>query len=590
MRSIVGEIVLKGAPISRGIAVGKGYFYAPQEDSVPEFAIPNDGIEQEIARYRQALQRSNDELLLLQRQLQDERVVEGVAILEAYLQMNKDPLFTDHIESRIRLAHKNAEFVLQKTVEEYQHRFGKIEDPFFRERSKDVQDVSRRLLRCLKDSVRVTLAQAPANSIVFAYDLTASDVAEANNTSICAFVTTSGGTTSHAAIVAKAKGIPFVTHVPLEGLNLLHEVSVIVDGRSGEVILNPGQETFERYAIIIDAIANQQERIGDSSGGSSETYDGYAIRLSANIEDVAEVGLIHQYGGHGVGLYRSEYEFFAQESFPTEDEQFQAYRKAVEMMRGLPIVMRTFDIGGDKQMFCYPLKLESNPIMGRRAIRLLLQEKEIFKGQLRAMLRASIYGDISILFPMVSALSELIEAKKLLREVQEEMMLGGVAFAQNIRVGCMIEVPSAAIIADLLAEECDFLSIGTNDLVQYSLAVDRGNHSVSNLYTPAHPSIIRLIRLVVHEANQAGIPVAVCGEIAADPRFTPLLLGLGVHELSVAPRHIPVIKSAIRSASIIEATVLAERVMTLSSASEIQSLLDQEYERLAPNDCFYVSS
>lgn len=581
------EIHLKGTPISRGIAIGRAFFFAHEDDNVPDFEINNDEIEFEVLRYRRAIVRGCEELDRLQKQLTKERILEGVAILDSYLQMMRDPMLTDHVENEIRSTCRNAEHVFQTTISDYQYRFSKISDPFFRERFKDIQDVSRRVLRFLKESFRVSLAQTPADSIIFSVDLAASDAAEANIARVCAFVTTSGGATSHTAIVAKAKGIPYVTNVSLKGIAAYANAVAIVDGRTGDVFLNPKPDTIERYENLKKIVGKHLKKLHDSSNTQAETYDGYSVRLSANIEMVNEVDLLHQYGGHGVGLYRSEYEFLSQENFPTEDEQFRTYRRMFEMMKGLPIVIRTFDIGGDKQMLSSPTQQESNPIMGCRAIRFLLQEKEIFKSQFRAILRASIYGDVSILFPMVSALSELLEAKKLLQEVESDLEADGIHFTRNIRVGCMIEVPSAAIIADLLAKECDFLSIGTNDLVQYSLAVDRSNQLISGLYMPTHPSVIRLIKLIVHEANHEGIPVTICGEIAADPRFTPLLLGLGVHELSVAPRHIPIIKNAIRSASIVEATILAEKILSLSSGLEIQELLNDEYSRLVPEDCFY---
>lgn len=581
------EIHLKGLPISRGIAIGRAFFFAPEDDIVPDFPINDDEIESEVLRYRRAIVRGCEELDRLQKQMQKERIAEGVAILDSYLQMMRDPWLTDHVENEIRSTCRNAEHVFQTTIKDYHRRFSKISDPFFRERFKDIQDISRRVLRYLKESFRVSLAQTPEDSIIFAVDLAASDAAEANIARVCAFVTTTGGATSHTAIVAKAKGIPYVTNVPLQGIAVYGNAVAIVDGRTGDIVLNPKPETIQKYRRLKNIVGEHLQKLYDCSDNQPETYDGYKIGLSANIEMVNEVDLLHQYGGEGVGLYRSEYEFLTQENFPTEDEQFRTYRRMVEMMRGLPIVIRTFDIGGDKQMLCTPLKQESNPIMGCRAIRFLLQEKEIFKGQFRAILRASIYGDVSILFPMVSALSELLDAKKLLREVEKELEADGIQYTRNIRIGCMIEVPSAAIIADLLAKECDFLSIGTNDLVQYSLAVDRGNQLISGLYTPTDPSVIRLIKLIIHEANHEGIPVTICGEIAADPRFTPLLLGLGVHELSVAPRHIPIIKNAIRSASIVEAAALAEKVLSLSTGLEIQELLSQEYSHLVPEDCFY---
>ncbi|MGZ3633186.1 MAG: phosphoenolpyruvate--protein phosphotransferase, partial [Parachlamydiaceae bacterium] len=306
----------------------------------------------------------------------------------------------------------------------------------------------------------------------------------------------------------------------------------------------------------------------------AETYDGYTVKLSANVEMASEVKALHQHGGNGVGLFRSEYAFLSHASFPTQEEQYRIYKEAVESMHGLPIVIRAFDLGGDKYLLGQKIPFESNPFLGCRAIRFLLKEKELFKEQLKAILRASNYGDVSLMLPMISSLAELQESKELLLLVQKEIEYEHRISVKGIRVGCMIEVPSAALITDLLAKECDFLSIGTNDLVQYALAVDRGNHALSHLYAATDPSIIRLIKLIVCEAHACGIPVSICGEVAANPKFTALLLGLGVHELSVSIRKIPLIKEAIRNTSIIEAIQLAEKALTLSTSGEVEALLE----------------
>lgn len=581
------EIQLLGIPISRGIAIGKPFFFTFLDDSVPDFSVHIDDIDQEIGRYRRAFARGREDIKLLQKKLERERVLEGAAILDAHLQMMQDPLLTTFIEGEIRRTRKNAEFVFQRIIKQYQKKFNAIADPFFRERFKDIQDISRRVMGYLKESVRVCLADLPSNSIIFAADLSATDVAEANTSCVSAFVTESGGATSHAAIVAKAKGIPYVNSVDFKSLEPKNVELAIVDGRTGEIILNPSHETLAKYSNLRDQLHIHLQRLGKTCQQDPETYDGYKVQLSANIEMFSEVDLLHQFGGSGVGLFRSEYAFLSRETFPSEEEQYVLYRTIVERMQGLPIVIRTFDIGGDKHLLKGPLIQEGNPFLGCRAIRFLLREKEIFKTQLRAILRASVHGDVSIMFPMVSALPELTEAKKVLMEVYHELIEKRVNLAPRIMVGCMIEVPSAAIISDLLAKECDFLSIGTNDLVQYSLAVDRGNHAISSLYNPTHPSVIRLIKLVVTEANHQGIPVAVCGEIAADPRFTPLLLGLGVHKLSVASRYIPIVKNAIRNTSIVSASRLAEQALTLASAAEIEELLNEEYRSNVPEDCIY---
>lgn len=581
------EILLEGTPICRGIAIGRPFFFTLTEEVIPEYHIAPEAIEEEVSRYQNALEQGREDIRNLQRRLQKECIFDGAAILDAHLQVMQDPMLTTFVEESIRSTGKNADYIFQSVIKKYQNKFDAIADPFFRERFKDIQDISRRILGHLRNSVQKCLADTPGDSIVFASDLTAFDTAEAKSGCVVAFVTQLGGATSHAAIVAKAKGIPYVSRVDFERVNLERDGWVIVDGRTGEIIINPTLETLLKYKQLRDQLHLHLEKLTQKGKLETETYDGYSVRLSANIEMFSELEMLHQYGGSGVGLLRTESAFLAKEIFPTEEEQFSIYSHFVQQMNGLPIVIRTFDLGGDKYLRNQQNVHESNPFLGCRAIRFSLREREIFKAQLRAILRASAFGDVSIMFPMVSALSELLEAKAVLQEAREELLARGVPMSSRLPVSCMIEVPSAAIIADLLAKECDFLSIGTNDLVQYALAVDRTNNALSDLYTPTHPSILRLIRFIVSEANHHGIPVTVCGEVAADPRFAPLLLGLGVHELSVASRYLPTIKNVIRNTSIVAASKLAEQALSLSSAAEIEKLIHREYRKNVPEDCFY---
>lgn len=578
---------VQGVPICRGIAIGTPFSFTFIEDEIPEITIVPENIDNEISRYYHAIDQSREDIRQLQKKLDAEGVLDGVAILEAHLHILDDPLLTTQIEGEIRSKGKNAEFIFGEIISAYQKKFNSFTDPFFRERAKDVQDIKRRVMGYLRKSVRVSLADIPENSIVFALELTPSDIAEANSQHIGAFVTEQGGDTSHAAIVAKAKGIPYVSNVPFNQMKTAKAERAIVDGRTGTVILDPSPQNLLKYRDLRDQLFSHMQSLNKTEKLEAETFDGYAMRLSANVDVLNEMELLHQFGGCGVGLFRSECVFLSNETFPSEEEQYSVYRGIVEKMRGLPIVIRTFDVGGDKYIQAQDPTAEDNPFLGCRAIRFLLRERDIFKAQLRAILRASAHGDVRIMFPMISALSEVVEAKGVLEEAKEELRESGEPMAEEIKIGCMIEVPSAAIVADLLAKECDFLSIGTNDLVQYSLAVDRGNQMVSGIYSPTDPSVIRLIKLIVSEANHQGIPVTVCGEVASDPRFTPLLLGLGVNELSVTLRSMPVVKNAIRNLSIVAASQLAEHALTLSTAKEIEDLLIQDYKERVPDDCFY---
>lgn len=579
------EILLTGTAICRGIAIGKPFFFSMDEEAPAEFTVTAGQIDTEIERFRQASERACEEIKMLQDKLQLEQAFDGAAILDAHLQIMSDPLLKERVEDQIRSTLKNADFVFQNIISEYQKKFNSMSDPFFRERFKDIQDLSRRVVGYLREIDRECLANIPQDSIVFAHDLTAYDTAEANGSLVSAFVTKHGGSTSHAAIVAKAKGIPYVSSVDFDSIEGIQDAIVIVDGRTGEIIINPSEETLEKYQTIRNRLQSHLQKLKHAVQCPAETSDGCRIHLSANVESLSELSMIHQYGANGVGLLRTESAFLMREDFPSEEEQFELYRQFVERLDGLPTVVRTFDFGGDKNLR-KQLK-EVNPFLGCRAIRFSLREKRSFKIQLRAILRASAYGDVRIMFPMVSSLAELCEAKQILLNVKKELLSEGHVVASHIPVGCMIEVPSAAIIADLLAKECDFLSIGTNDLVQYALAVDRTNNALSDLYTPAHPSIVRLIKMIVQAANPLDVPVTVCGEVAADPRFVQLLIGLGVRELSVAPRYLPIIKNAVRNTSISAAKEVADEVLSLSSASEIEELLTREYRRNVPEDCFY---
>lgn len=571
MSTLVKQSSLRGTPISSGIAIGKLFCLHVVEDNISEYSIGSDGIVAEVVRYRNAIDSVKVEIASLQNKLK-ESDAESLAVLDAHLQILDDPLIDIEIIADIRQKKKNAEYLFNDTVQKWQKKFHDLGDSFFRERVKDLQDVARRVLRALKGKERRSFAAIPENAIIFSKELSPSEVAEASLLSVEGFLTQNAGMASHTAIMSQAKKIPLVSSIRACDVESFVGETVIVDGHTGDVYIDPEPEIlakYLRYSFGLESILKAVDPINLPS----ETYDGYRVRLSANMEMLHDLRDFHDHGASGVGLFRSEYLFMSQDKFPSEDEQFHIYKEIVESMKGLPVVMRAFDIGGDKYLSGQQIPQENNPFLGCRAIRFLLREKHIFKSQLKAILRASAFGDVSILFPMISSLAELIEAKKIVKEAQDEINC-----TKTIRIGCMIEVPSAAIIADLLAKECDFLSIGTNDLVQYSLAVDRGNCLLSNLYTPAHPSVIRLIKFVVNEANHQGIPVTVCGEIAADPRFTPLLLGLGVHELSVALHRISDVRAAIRSTSIVRATALAEKVLQLSSPEAIDELLFQEQE------------
>lgn len=576
------EIILNGNRISIGIAIGRPFFLNRDDYPVFEQELLESDVEREINRYRMTLSRCRKDIKRLQKQLEAETAYAGISILDAQLEMLHDPLLTLNIEKEIRGTRRNAEFILQKTLEQFRKKFESSDDIFFHERFKDLKDLSGRIFSYLHESGNFSLNHVPPNSIVCTEELTASDAAEATAANINAFITEKGGATSHAAIVAKAKGIPYVTGIDLQKLKDHAAQHLIVDGRTGDIIVNPSEATLEKYEKIRQSIQHQYQKLEKMSDRPAETYDGHTVRLFANLETANEIDMIHHLGGRGVGLFRSEYIFLPKNEIPNENDQYAIYSNIMNRIKGLPVVFRTFDLGGDKTSSRFSFPEEHHSFLGCRSTKFLLREKTVFKTQLRAIVRASLLGDISLLFPMITTLSELREAKKVVTEVQDELQID-----KKIRIGCMIEIPSAALIAEHFAEECDFLSIGTNDLVQYTLAVHRGDHALSEFYEPTDPSIIRLIKLITDEANKKNIPVAVCGEIASDPRFTSLLLGLGVQELSVIPRCLPFIKNAIRNTSIIDAVFLADTALTLTTAQEVLQLISEDYQKNVPHDLFY---
>lgn len=580
----VSEIRLKGTPISAGIAIGKLVPMAECADmgGYSSTSSSTSDVETEVGRYRHAVKKSQEDVERLKNELAAKQVKEGAQILEGHIQMMYDPIFSMQVENEIRSTYQNAEYVFQKNMEECHDKLYNSKNPFFKERSSDVKDVQKRVMGYLRENEGRYTAFAP-NSIICTPELTPSMVSKDFEGQVIAFITQKGSITSHASIVARARGMPYVSDIDFSKLQTHNYVDVIVDGIKGEVIIYPSKETLEAYQRAQRQFLQDFTYADKLDHLPSETYDGYHVDLFVNLDVDDELEVIQEYGTNGVGLYRSEQVFLSHSWFPSEEEQFVAYKRLVQKMKGLPIVIRTFDIGGDKWNV-HPIGFqEFSPSLNTRAIRFLLKEKEIFKTQIRAILRSAVYGKVNILFPMITSLSELLEAKALIQEVMHELTKQNVPFDKPNKIGCMIEVPSAAIITDLLAKECDFLSIGTNDLVQYSLAVDRENgHPLVDLHASHHPGILRLIRLVVIEANRQRIPVTVCGEAAADARIVPLLLGLGVHGLSVALKSIPNIKKWIRQTSIVKAVALAEEALSLSSTQDIQKLLDHYHQQSFP--------
>jgi phosphotransferase system enzyme I (PtsI) len=586
MLSTVEEVILRGLPVSKGIGIGLPVFFSHWDEDVPELPIPLKEIDREIERYREALAHSCADVEKLRVMSLHEGPSEIAPILSTHLEIMKDPLMTTLMEEKIRHLQQNTESVFHHLIEEYKRRFSHLQDNYFQERVRDIVDVSRRILNHLCPLQRLKISELPNNSVVLTHELVPSETVEASCSLISGFVTAAGGITSHAAIIARAKGIPYVANIDIKVFKHMRLQSLIVDGSQGLVILNPTRKTLKKYQAIKRGHQENYKLLKNASHLRGETVDGYEVRILANLENPKEVDLILKNGALGIGLFRSEYLFLAKREFPSEEEQFLIYKKMARALRGRPLVIRIFDIGGDKKVDLLPeqrdahyfakIGHELNPALGCRAIRFLLRFPELLYAQLRAILRASLFGDLQILIPMVSDLSELRQVRAMVNKIAEEL---GPACKKSVPIGCMIEVPSSAIMCDALAKEADFLSIGTNDLVQYLLAADRTNPHTVDLYFSTHPSILRMIRMIVASANCARKPVIICGECAADPSLIPLLLGLGIREFSVAARHIPLVKHTIRKWRILEACRLAEGALEQTAAQELKDYIAAETVR-----------
>lgn len=574
------EIRLEGAPVSQGIAIGTPFFLTLTDDvAIPEFSIGVGEVDREISRYRKALFSSREDLQRLQTDLRKQGSLEAVTIIDSHLQMLSDPIMTSQVEEGIRDMRRNTETVFRAVIKEVEVRFSKVKDSFFRQRIVDVKDLSKRILNHLCPPAPRFMTEIPPHSIIFTNELTPSYTAAAGASHISAFVTELGGGNSHAALIARSKGIPYIASIDIQAVQQMAPKLVIIDGTTGTLILNPSQETIDLYEKELGKLKSTYQLLEQEKHLEAETQDGHPITILANISNINEIELMHHYGALGIGLFRTEY-LFLQNPFLLEDEelQFKIYSEIVERAEGLPTVIRVLDLGGDKNplMLGEPQK-EANPVLGCRGIRLLLRRKEVFKTQLRAILRASNFGQIKILLPLISDIEELRQSKALIAEVKEELSAEEIPYDSEILVGSMIEVPSAVLISDVLAKESDFLSMGTNDLVQYTLGIDRSNPLMSDFSFPAHPSVIRLIKMSVENAKRHQKPISACGEIASSPLFIPLLIGLGVQELSCPPRYIPLVKRAIRSCSYRDAVKLADEILHLQTSPEIAALLNARF-------------
>lgn len=560
----------------KGIGTGKA-FVVGREETVPEdYLIAPEKADEEVSRFKAALEVTKHQVLHVRARASNESGEKEAQIFDAHLMILEDPSLIDGVITSIREHHLCAASATRQVFEQYGAVLSELGDSYFRERVSDLKDVGNRLVRTILGKAEAKrLDSLCEDSIVVAHELTPSDIAMMDKARVRGLVTETGGETSHVAIISRSMGITAVLGVEGITAKVRDGDWVIVDGFKGKVIVNPTEGQRVEYQKLYEAGEALKGQLQQLVGLPAETTDGYRIEAVANIASPGEVDFVLANGGEGVGLFRTEFLYLDRNNLPSEDEQFEVYKKVAVGLGARPVIIRTLDVGGDKRVDSISIPKEENPFLGYRGIRLCLDQKEMFKAQLRAILRASVFGNIMIMYPMISDISEVHEANRLLGEAKSELAKKDVPFNDGMKVGIMVEVPSVAVAADLIAPAVDFFSIGTNDLCQYTMAVDRGNKRVSYLYQPFHPSHLRLIKHVVDASHNNGIFTGVCGEMASDPLAAVLLLGMGVDELSMSASSILPVKKAIRSISYESAKKVAERALNLTTATEVLDLLKE---------------
>ena len=567
-----------GIGVSPGIAIGKAFLFSTEKLEVPAFCyLDKAKLNYEVERFTDAVSTSKAQLQKIREKMLEDskgRGKEHVRIIDAHIMMMEDDMLVSDTISQIESEGVYAEWALNTVLQSIKEFFDEIEDEYLSERGSDIEYIGDRILSNLMGRKREKMPQIDEEVIIIARDLTPTDTAQIPGSKIRGFLTDLGGRTSHTAVFARAIEIPAIV-----GLDDITRVvsngdMLIVDGSSGAVVINPTPEVLEEYRKIKEEFSSYEHDLHHYTSLPAVTVDGYTMKLMGNIEFVEEVPGLMEHGAEGVGLYRTEYLYLNRRDLPSEDEHFQAYKKVAEMVAPHDTIIRTFDIGGDKLLSQMENLDEANPALGRRAIRFCLKKTDIFKIQLRGILRASVFGKVKVMFPMISGIKELRMAKSILDDARMELRKEGKAYDEDIEIGIMIEVPSAALIADLLAKEVDFFSIGTNDLLQYCLAIDRGNDHVDYLYDPLHPAILRIIKSVVRAARYAGIEVGLCGEIAGEPQYTKVLIALGLDQLSMNALSVLRVKKEVRSLNYGEILKLTEENLAEPDAADVRKLIN----------------
>lgn len=573
-------IKLKGIPASGGIAIGMAYIWAKEEFAISKQPISDDEIAYQIQLFEEALINTRREILDLQRKIAGEMGQGEAQIFDAHLLVLEDRMLIEEVISRLKKEKLNAAYIFQDVLKKYVQIFLRIEDEYLKERVSDINDVGRRVLRNLLGRSIKRFEGFQEKVILVSRDLSPSDTAAMHKKNILAFATDIGGKTSHTAIMAKSMEIPAVVGLEEATLKIKTGDILIIDGSSGFIFVNPDSDTLDKYQKEESAFKDISQKFILLKDKPAVTTDGKVVKVAANIELPDEIPSVIGHGAEGIGLYRTEFFYMNRVDIPSEEEHYEEYKVVAEAVSPHPVIIRTLDLGGDKFLSHLEVPHEMSPFLGWRAIRFCLARPDIFKTQLRAILRASVHGDLKLMYPMISGVEELRQANQLLEESKTELRKQGLPFNDSIEVGAMIEVPSAAMTADILAKEVDFFSIGTNDLIQYSIAVDRSNEKVAYLYEPAHPGVLRLIKNIIDVGHSANIWVGMCGEMAGDPTFSIILLGLGLDELSMPSIMIPEIKHIIRSVSRQEAVSIAQEALSLSTAKEIDDFAIRRFKEL----------
>ncbi len=559
--------MIKGNGVSTGIGFGTVVVLRKENKKIEKNVVENP--EEEMKRFKEALSKVTDET---------EQIVEKASgtereIMNAYLMILQDPTLIAETGNAIMNQNYNAEYAVEVGFNNVIQIFENMDDEYMAGRARDIADIKERILAKLSNIEIVDLSQLHPNTIIVATELTTSDTAKLNFKNVVGIITEVGGENSHTSIMARTHAIPAITKVK-DATKIFNDgENVALNGATGEIYQNPTQEEREKLEKIEEHITKEKAELDKYKEEVTKTGDGYVVELVANIGTPSDVEIVLKNSAEGVGLFRSEFLYMDSENMPTEEEQFNAYKEVAEKMEGRPVIIRTLDIGGDKNLKYLQLEKEANPFLGYRAIRLCLDKTSIFKTQLKAILRASAFGNLSIMFPMISSIEELREAKKILEECKTELEQKDIPYKKNIKVGIMIEIPSAALIASGLAKECDFFSIGTNDLIQYTVAVERGNEKISKLYTKFHPAVIKLIKSAIDGAHDAGIFCGMCGEAAGDELYIPLLIGLGLDEFSMNSNSILKARKKISELEKFDCKELADEILKMTSAEDVENRL-----------------